>query len=412
MSAALFFTNACKFNNCGVHFASLWDLVQHIEETHIPIIESEQQKREEQEKSQDPQQAASQQQNQTQTVPLSSIYRLFPVLPQQKAKPIKPDTSGCSLERDDEVSNESFREEFDEFAGDASFGSDGLVEERKYKCPVSGCNKRYKNLQGVRYHAKMAHSATGGDSEQPAPPTRPYKCSQCPKRYKTPGGLQNHVQQTHRQGGGSGGGANSLVPVSPSAVTNADRQAAQSTTTSLVPQSPAITATTLIGQSSGTPASTRPSASSQQQIQTAPPPVAGGHQYHQLTPPGTPTVYASGVASSSSTMSGQQGAQPARMTTAQRSSGGGLSFTVPIMPNDGSAKGQKRMSGAAMTASRQYGYPAGRAPKTAPAHHHQQHLIMAAGVPQQVVSASVPQDPIHPVTEVVVSGTGHQTSSS
>jgi hypothetical protein len=113
--------------------------------------------------------------------------------------------------------------------------------------------------------------------------TRPYKCSQCPKRYKTPGGLQNHVQQTHRQGGGklSGPGATSLVPVSPSAVTNADRQAAQSSTAALVGQSPAITATTLIAQSSAGSTPGR-STSSTQQIQTAPPPVAGGHQYHQL----------------------------------------------------------------------------------------------------------------------------------
>lgn len=32
------------------------------------------------------------------------------------------DSLSGSLERDDEVSNESFREEFDELAGDASFG--------------------------------------------------------------------------------------------------------------------------------------------------------------------------------------------------------------------------------------------------------------------------------------------------
>ena len=97
------------------------------------------------------------------------------------------------------------------------------------------------------------------------------------------------MQQTHRQGGGMGAGANSLVPVSPSAVTNADRQTAQSTSSSLVAQSPAITATTLISQSSAAPVpppppppAPRAATSSQQQIQTAPPPVAGGHQYHQL----------------------------------------------------------------------------------------------------------------------------------
>jgi hypothetical protein len=37
---SLFFTNVCKFNNCGLYFASMYDLIQHIEETHVPLASS------------------------------------------------------------------------------------------------------------------------------------------------------------------------------------------------------------------------------------------------------------------------------------------------------------------------------------------------------------------------------------
>lgn len=32
-----------------------------------------------------------------------------------------------------------------------------MIDERRHKCPVEGCNKRYKNLQGAKYHAKQVH---------------------------------------------------------------------------------------------------------------------------------------------------------------------------------------------------------------------------------------------------------------
>lgn len=34
------------------------------------------------------------------------------------------------------------------------------IDERRHKCPVDGCNKRYKNLQGARYHARQVHGYT------------------------------------------------------------------------------------------------------------------------------------------------------------------------------------------------------------------------------------------------------------
>lgn len=31
------------------------------------------------------------------------------------------------------------------------------AEDRPYVCPVVGCRKRYKNINGIKYHAKNAH---------------------------------------------------------------------------------------------------------------------------------------------------------------------------------------------------------------------------------------------------------------
>lgn len=41
-------------------------------------------------------------------------------------------------------------------------------DERRHKCPVEGCNKRYKNLQGARYHARTIH---GLNEDSPLPVT-------------------------------------------------------------------------------------------------------------------------------------------------------------------------------------------------------------------------------------------------
>ncbi|VDN31965.1 unnamed protein product [Gongylonema pulchrum] len=143
--------------------------------------------------------------------PLSTDLRLFPVLPEQKAKPIK---------------YEPFRLQFCHYR----------EEEKRHKCPVEGCNKRYKNLQGVRAHTRQAHGSTDeavacgavpfdltagvsgqalatvaqSSSSGRSANVRPYKCNQCPKRYKTIAGLNNHIQQGHQRINPK---ANSLKPI-------------------------------------------------------------------------------------------------------------------------------------------------------------------------------------------------------
>lgn len=38
---------------------------------------------------------------------------------------------------------------------------DGTVIEKPFACPVPGCKKRYKNVNGIKYHSKNGHKNEG-----------------------------------------------------------------------------------------------------------------------------------------------------------------------------------------------------------------------------------------------------------
>ncbi|XP_076030225.1 uncharacterized protein LOC143018604 isoform X2 [Oratosquilla oratoria] len=67
----------------------------------------------------------------------------------------------------------------------------GSSEEKPYVCPVFGCRKRYKNVNGIKYHAKNAHKK---DSKV----RKPFRCY-CGKSYCTNQGLKNHCTHTHQK---------------------------------------------------------------------------------------------------------------------------------------------------------------------------------------------------------------------
>ncbi|CAG9539410.1 unnamed protein product [Cercopithifilaria johnstoni] len=328
MALALLSVNICQFGGCGLNFGNLHDLVQHIEEAHIPIIEDEIKKKEESAKNSslddDPSKTAAL----TAIFPLSTIFKLFPSLPPQKAVPVNPEPVKLAIghyrkktlaaaiagtnvvgqagdksrfDPHDEESNDSYKnEDCDDY--------DQGTDERRHKCPVEGCNKRYKNLQGARYHARQVHGYTednGANSSvsfdltavvpgQVAPliqsgasskyaNLRPYKCSQCSKRYKTIVGLNNHVQQSHQRINNAGNAtlSTNLVPVSPAAVS-------VSTTHNNIPS--AATSNHVTAESDGHMAipsgyltSTNIQNAAQVRINAPLPPLssAAGHQYQQ-----------------------------------------------------------------------------------------------------------------------------------
>lgn len=88
-------------------------------------------------------------------------------------------------------------------------------EHKPFRCPVIGCEKAYKNQNGLKYHKTHGHSTQqihdNGDgtysilnpeTSLPFPGTlgmekeKPYKCDCCTKRYKNLNGLKYHKQHT------------------------------------------------------------------------------------------------------------------------------------------------------------------------------------------------------------------------
>ncbi|XP_043275044.1 uncharacterized protein [Venturia canescens] len=61
--------------------------------------------------------------------------------------------------------------------------------DKPFACPVPGCKKRYKNVNGIKYHSKNGHKKDGKIRKA-------FRCP-CGKSYKTPSGLKNHTVIQH-----------------------------------------------------------------------------------------------------------------------------------------------------------------------------------------------------------------------
>ncbi|KAK3710466.1 Transcriptional regulator of ribosomal biogenesis proteins [Vermiconidia calcicola] len=96
-------------------------------------------------------------------------------------------------------------------------GAGGFVGEeiKPFKCPVIGCEKAYKNQNGLKYHKQHGHqnqqlkenpdgsfSIVDPTTSIPYPGTmgmekeKPYRCDVCGKRYKNLNGLKYHRQHS------------------------------------------------------------------------------------------------------------------------------------------------------------------------------------------------------------------------
>ncbi|XP_013194055.1 juxtaposed with another zinc finger protein 1 [Amyelois transitella] len=208
---AVFMINICKFNGCGITFPRLSDLIQHIEDVHIDY---------------DPVVVEKKEASQPTCVPLSYILRFFteasrreiqnmPPAPDVRRRLISaPNTpsvrsstpTGSEMDEDEimspsEDSNDSWTtvEEYSseyilrygvKMNTNASSGALGsAAQEKPFACPVPGCKKRYKNVNGIKYHSKNGHKKDGKVKKA-------YKC-QCGKSYKTAQGLKSHSISQH-----------------------------------------------------------------------------------------------------------------------------------------------------------------------------------------------------------------------
>ncbi|CAG9787322.1 unnamed protein product [Diatraea saccharalis] len=208
---AVFMINICKFNGCGITFPRLAELIEHIEDVHIDY---------------DPAVVEQKEASQPACIPLSYVLRFFteaskreihnlPPVPDVRRRLLSaPNTpsvrsntpTGSEMDEDEimspsEDSNDSWTT-VEEYSSDyilrygvkmnASALSGALgpaAQEKPFACPVPGCKKRYKNVNGIKYHSKNGHKKDGKVKKA-------YKC-QCGKSYKTAQGLKSHSLTHH-----------------------------------------------------------------------------------------------------------------------------------------------------------------------------------------------------------------------
>jgi len=80
----------------------------------------------------------------------------------------------------------------------ATFAPQDAIASKPYRCSVPGCDKAYKNPNGLKYHNLHGHHGTDGtDTDKNL--QRPFQCSigSCRKRYKNLNGLKYHVEHFH-----------------------------------------------------------------------------------------------------------------------------------------------------------------------------------------------------------------------
>ncbi|KAF9966677.1 Transcriptional regulator of ribosomal biogenesis protein [Mortierella alpina] len=71
--------------------------------------------------------------------------------------------------------------------------------DKPYRCSVSGCDKAYKNANGLKYHNQHGHCSQSGASEEDKLNAKPYRCTflECGKCYKNLNGLKYHIEHSH-----------------------------------------------------------------------------------------------------------------------------------------------------------------------------------------------------------------------
>ncbi|GAA5817246.1 hypothetical protein MFLAVUS_010789 [Mucor flavus] len=126
------------------------------------------------------------------TSPLSA----FDLLTQSAAKKIA--LASADLPNTPLLSDEEFLAQAGALLASANSNSFLHGADKPYKCPVGGCDKAYKNPNGLKYHNQHGHcNLTTDDSESIA--SKPYQCTigDCGKRYKNLNGLKYHIEHSH-----------------------------------------------------------------------------------------------------------------------------------------------------------------------------------------------------------------------
>ncbi|KAK7147713.1 hypothetical protein R3I94_010287 [Phoxinus phoxinus] len=227
IAAASFFSNICQFGGCGLHFESLAELIVHIEDNHIDtdprVLEKQElqqptyvalsyinrfmtdaarREHESLKKKVQPKLSlsltGSLSRNSVATPPRHNSGNLTPPV----TPPITPSSSFRSStptgsEYDEEEAEYEESDSDESWTTESAISSESILssmcmnggDEKPFACPVPGCKKRYKNVNGIKYHAKNGHRTQ-------IRVRKPFKC-RCGKSYKSSQGLRHHTINFH-----------------------------------------------------------------------------------------------------------------------------------------------------------------------------------------------------------------------
>ena len=214
---AAFYRHVCLWPNCGRKCNSLKELIDHIEVIHIE---------------RDPVVLEKQEATQPAAIALSYVSCFFADRPVKKIQKIdsgihgllhiNQDKKSAALKRklptndpeslyDDDLCSISDAESEDSCnswstnASSCQESEEHREGKRRFICPVQGCGKRYKNINGIKYHTKNGHNRKLENKVRtPKPVPRPageesrkgFRC-QCGKTYKSQSGLRHHQNTQH-----------------------------------------------------------------------------------------------------------------------------------------------------------------------------------------------------------------------
>ncbi|KAI9269805.1 hypothetical protein BY458DRAFT_184260 [Sporodiniella umbellata] len=196
---------------CGTHIKDLHELLHHYEEHHHAPIEEETEAKEndiQMEGINEPFPSA----NVATVAPLVRNFDSFAEKSEgQPTSPLVSQNPNAKFGRHTEeilkqampslvnTENELGPPDLHYFSSEALYQTCDDGQDKPYKCQMTGCDKAYKNPNGLKYHQMHGHTEEDVLSEAERDAQKPYVCTigYCNKRYKNLNGLKYHIEHSH-----------------------------------------------------------------------------------------------------------------------------------------------------------------------------------------------------------------------
>ncbi|XP_068911863.1 juxtaposed with another zinc finger protein 1 isoform X2 [Tenebrio molitor] len=166
---AVFLKNTCQFNNCRKNFYTLRDLIIHIESDHLDFDPHKIEQLEEDKpdsvpmsyvlKFSGPEDSPPQYSCKTEVSYLNEavIEELEDVVPAEVVTAFNNNYLGCDFKEKKKTEPRLHREEVSQIFGSNKLFTLDHSQKKPFACNMKGCEKRYKNVNGIKYHYKNHH---------------------------------------------------------------------------------------------------------------------------------------------------------------------------------------------------------------------------------------------------------------